>query len=352
MAYNKNNTALMITMYIGNDKKREKLYEKNILDWLTYTPFNIYTVESSDTKLKIINQRLHQYTFKQTNNDLGQSLSEKDSILRLIEKYPEIESYELVFKITGRYFFSNFMSEFKNIPSNVNIVLQNQKSSLGRKNWENTECFGMNGNRIKEILFYIQKGNSMYDFFFKLERDNYILFFLMLYILSFILYEYVSKNTGKICAGISTLLLLFAYFVKTNMTNLESTEEDNIPNNIRENIIKKLFELRHEKGSIVYNFFTLIETYICYFLFLILYILSFILYQYVSKNAGKMCAIISTIFLLLTVFLKRRVVVKEIWFEVGLKKYIMMNNSLKTYRMKPLKIKRKFFRNGLLKKYL
>jgi hypothetical protein len=351
MTYNKNNTALMITMYIGNDKKRQKLYEKNILDWLTYTPFNIYTVESSDTKLNIINPRLHQYTFKQTNNNLGQSLSEKDSILRLIEKYPELESYELVFKITGRYFFSNFMSEFKNIPSNVNIVLQN--ASFGRKNWENTECFGMNGNRIKEILFSIQRGNSMYDFFFKIERNiRYILFFLMLYILSFILYQYVSKNTGKICAGISTLLLLFAYFVKTNMTNLESTEEDSIPNNIRENIIKKLFELRHEKGSIVYNFFTLIESYIYYFLFLILYILSFILYQYVSKNAGKICATISTIFLLLTVFLKRRVVVKEIWFEKGLKKYIMMNNSLKTYRMKPLKIKRKFFRNGLVKKYL
>ena len=350
MAYNKNNTALIITMYIGNHKKRQKLYEKNISDWLTFTPFNIYTVESSDTKLNIINPRLHQYIFKQTNNYIGQSLSEKDSILRLIEKYPEIESYELVFKITGRYFFSNFMSEFKNIPSNVNIVLQN--ASLGKKNWENTECFGMNGNRIREILFYIEKGNSMYDFFFKLERDNYILFFLMLYILSFILYQYVSKNTGTICAVISTLLLLFAYFVKKNMIHLESTEEDSIPNNIRENIIKKLFELRHEKGSIVYNFFTLIESYIYYVLFLILYILSFILYQYVSKNAGKMCAIISTICLLLTIYLKRRVVVKEIWFEAGLKKYIMMNNSLKTYRMKPLKIKRKFFRSGLVKKYL
>ena len=59
MAYNKNNTALMITMYIGNDKKREKIYEKNILDWLTYNPFNIYTVESSDNKIKIINQKLN-----------------------------------------------------------------------------------------------------------------------------------------------------------------------------------------------------------------------------------------------------------------------------------------------------
>jgi hypothetical protein len=212
MAYNKNNTALIITMYIGNDKKRQKLYEKNILDWLKYTPFKIYTVESSGRKLNIKHERLHEFTYKQKHGHKPRaSLTEKYSILLLLKEYPEIENYKLVFKITGKYFCPNFMNEYKNIPNGSNIILQNAITNL---DFENTECIGMNGNRIKDILSFIKEGNWFYELFYKIVKMNFLLFLFILYTISFIIFKYASKNIGIITAIISTVILLITFFIR------------------------------------------------------------------------------------------------------------------------------------------
>ncbi len=216
MAYNKNNTALIITMYIGNDKKRQKLYEKNILDWLKYTPFKIYTVESSGRKLNINHERLHEFTYKQKHGHKPRaSLTEKYSILLLLEEYPEIEHYKLVFKITGKYFCPNFMDEYKNIPNGSNIILQNFSKNL---DLENTECIGMNGNRIKDILSFIKEGNWFYELFYNIVKMNFLLFLFILYTISFIIFKYASKNIGIITAIISTLILLIIFFIRKKVT--------------------------------------------------------------------------------------------------------------------------------------
>lgn len=118
--------ALLITMYISSTIERKKMYKLNILDWLNNTPFEIYTVDSSNRKLDIIHPRLHQYYFDQGFNQINKnpSMSEKNSILRLFDNYPELYSYNFIYKITGKYYCPNFMDQYKTIPNNVDIVLQ------------------------------------------------------------------------------------------------------------------------------------------------------------------------------------------------------------------------------------
>jgi hypothetical protein len=203
-------------MYIGNDKKKQKLYEKNISDWLTYTPFNIYTVESSGKTLNIKNQRLHQFTYKQKHGHKPRaSLTEKYSILLLLQEYPQIENYKLVFKITGKYFCPNFMNEYKNIPTGSNIILQNASKNL---DLENTECIGMNGHIIKDILSFIKEGNWFYELFYRIVKMNFLLFLFILYTISLILFHYASKNIGIITGVISTLILLITFFIRKKVT--------------------------------------------------------------------------------------------------------------------------------------
>jgi len=191
-----NKTALLITMYIGSSIERKKMYETNVLDWLNNTPFEVYTVDSSNHKLDIIHPRLHQFYFDQGYTQLikNPSIAEKNSLLHLLDYYPEIYSYDFIFKITGKYYCPNFMEQFQNIPHNVDIVLQYGVKAKSNFYKIILSIF------LGLILIFIDFSKN-----YRLRILNYILTVILIFIWYHIFKTYYWENTELV--GMKPLIL-------------------------------------------------------------------------------------------------------------------------------------------------
>jgi hypothetical protein len=147
----KQNTAIILGMYIGPSESRKKMYQDNVLDWLHNTPYDIYTVNSSGHILDITHDRLFEFTFKQDEThmvshqskplidvftklfikkkDSGPTQLEKNSILKTFTHFPALFSYDMVFKITGKYFCPDFERHYNSIPS-ADIIIQKKRYAI------------------------------------------------------------------------------------------------------------------------------------------------------------------------------------------------------------------------------
>jgi len=147
--------CVLLTMYVKNNKE---LYEKRVYRWLNDTNLDIYIVDSSGIGIKQKHERLHQYVFKQ-DLEIGKysvSVYEKNSILKAIKYFEEdFLNYNIVFKITGKYFIPDFEKIITPIPNNIEIVLQNLRITHG----QNTEIVGFKPEIIKEIIECIENDN-------------------------------------------------------------------------------------------------------------------------------------------------------------------------------------------------
>ena len=141
--------CIFLTMYVKNNVE---LYEKRVKRWLDDTDFDIFVVDSSGVGIKQSNERLKQYVFTQNPNfeRVSVSESEKNSILNAIEYFnDDFLEYDIIFKITGKYFIPNFDYVITNIPDDTDIVFQNLQITHG----QNTELIGFRPELIKDIIY-------------------------------------------------------------------------------------------------------------------------------------------------------------------------------------------------------
>jgi hypothetical protein len=132
-------------MYIGTTPERRDIYENRAKRWLDNTSIEIYTVDSSGEllftskkdKTYFNHPRLHQYTFKQEGSQVMKdpSVAEKNSMIKAFRHFKkDFENYEIVFKITGKYFIPTF-EKVVDFPKNVDLVFQYRTDTQG----QNTE---------------------------------------------------------------------------------------------------------------------------------------------------------------------------------------------------------------------
>lgn len=149
--------AILLTMYIRNDKIRD-LYIKNTNNWLNSTDLDIYIVISSGEQLPIEHPRLFQLAFTQPKDSVKTtvSCSERHSILTILNAY-DFSKYDLVFKITGKYFCPEFAEILPFIHEDCDILFQRQRS------WflNNSELVGIKPEYISDILSFITENRDM-----------------------------------------------------------------------------------------------------------------------------------------------------------------------------------------------
>jgi len=166
--------CILFTMYIGDTKERRDVYENRIARWLDEsTGIDLYTVDSSgkelflDDKTNLITSphyfdpRLHQFSFKQPSafQSGNPSMPEKRAMLKAIKHFKkEFSTYDIIFKITGKYFIPNFVNliKFNTIPKDIDIVFQYRQETHG----QNTEVIGFSPRIFESVVNRIndQKG--------------------------------------------------------------------------------------------------------------------------------------------------------------------------------------------------
>jgi hypothetical protein len=160
--------CIFLTMYVKNNVE---LYEKRVKRWLDETDFDIFIVDSSGIGIKQTNERLKQYVFTQEPyfDRFSVSVSEKNSILNAIEYFnDDFLEYDIIFKITGKYFIPNFDYVITTIPDDTDIVFQNLQITHG----QNTELVGFRPNIIKDIILNISHEKSFENVMREVQYNN------------------------------------------------------------------------------------------------------------------------------------------------------------------------------------
>lgn len=163
--------CILLTMYIGNDKYRKNMYENIVDKWLKYTNFEIFSVDSSGKYLNNKSKRLYQYSFKQNKpfQNENPSVFEKDSILNILKYYKHIfKKFDIIFKVTGKYFIKDLENIIPYIPNDADIILQNQNNT----HKQNSELVGIKTNIIEEILNLINNKKGFEEILFSTIIDN------------------------------------------------------------------------------------------------------------------------------------------------------------------------------------
>jgi hypothetical protein len=183
--------CVFLTMYVKNNIE---LYEKRVKRWLDETDFDIFIVDSSGIGIKQTDERLKQYVFTQ-NPDFERfsvSVSEKNSILKAIDYFnDDLLDYDIIFKITGKYFIPDFEYIVTTIPDDTDIVFQNLQITHG----QNTELVGFRPNIIKDIILNISHEKSFENVMREVQyNDKYIKHRFPPLILD----EYAKRSDGSI----------------------------------------------------------------------------------------------------------------------------------------------------------
>ena len=125
---------LCVVLTCHNSKDRIELYRNVIQWWFTYTEYYIYVINSSPNKIvNLYHPRLQIYNFDQdiicqkykSKSEKTSTYFEICSILYLIEVFPEIQNYNYIFKISGKYRLPEFSKEIEKIQfTNYDLILQ------------------------------------------------------------------------------------------------------------------------------------------------------------------------------------------------------------------------------------
>jgi len=150
----KMNIGILLTMYTS-DEKRAKMYSKNLKKW-SKSGFEIYSVESNDYKYNVPD--VNQFVFKQDDlqyaKSKGPSIKEKESILRAYNYFGDrLMMYNFIFKVTGKYYLENLQQMLQYIPSDAEIIVQNQANTWG----QNSEIIGAKPHILFDIVNQIDE---------------------------------------------------------------------------------------------------------------------------------------------------------------------------------------------------
>lgn len=134
-------------------EQRIPMYQKVIQQWLDLTSLPIFVIDSSGYSFPDIqpHERLHieKFHLPQWIVDTNcSSFYEGYSIMHTFKT--QLNNYDLVIKVTGRYFLPTLEQEINGLPKDVDIVYQHTQNP--RIKWQNTEIFGFKPQLVHEIF--------------------------------------------------------------------------------------------------------------------------------------------------------------------------------------------------------
>ena len=155
---NTNRVCILLTTY--NIQDRQHIYKNIIGKWLKHTNFTIFVVDSSGNKIDIEHPKLHQFSFTQDakyNGAVQPTNGEKNSIIKAVHFFDKkLLDYDMVFKITGKYFIPQFESVIQNmnISKDTDIVLQ--CLYCNKFKWQHSEIIGIKPSKILDLMNLIE----------------------------------------------------------------------------------------------------------------------------------------------------------------------------------------------------
>ena len=155
-----NTYCLLLTTY--NIPDRQHIYKNIIEKWLKHTNFTIFVVDSSGNKINIEHPRLHNFSFTQDDtkyykNKDGPTEAEKNSIIKAIHFFnKKLLDYDIIIKITGKYFIPQLENLIQYIPNDVDIIFQYRNNNILKM--QNSEIVGI---RSKKILYLMKLIENM-----------------------------------------------------------------------------------------------------------------------------------------------------------------------------------------------
>ena len=169
----KNNVCILITtcVYIKTNyynqyntpEVRLKGYLETIDKWLNNTNLDIKIVESSNYKFLQYadNPRVQVYSFKSNSKfkckNCDATPYEAESIL-LAFKNLNLKNYDIIIKITGKYYLPTFDKIIDSMPNDYDIYFQHTYHPQWRQ--QNSEIFGCNTKHLENIMNLIIKNSE------------------------------------------------------------------------------------------------------------------------------------------------------------------------------------------------
>ena len=174
--------CILLTSYIKN---REEMYYNIVNRWLNESNFDIYLVDSSNQGINIIHPKLHQFKFEQSDNFVtsNPSFYEINSILKA-SQYFDFKNYDMVIKITGKYFIPQLEACIDYLP-NADIIFQNRTDTHG----QNTEIVCIKSKLLNKYTKNITFEEYMYNI-----RNRYKCYRFHMFKLD----AYVKRSDGSI----------------------------------------------------------------------------------------------------------------------------------------------------------
>jgi hypothetical protein len=129
--------------------------------YLEKTNLHIRVVESSGYEFPIDHERFKQHTFTSTidKNINFPTNGEIESIVKADES-GILDGFDMVIKITGKYYVPELENELSKIPSDCGIVYQH---GVYEENATNSEIFGCKKEYIKKIFVEIYKNDTYFE---------------------------------------------------------------------------------------------------------------------------------------------------------------------------------------------
>jgi len=150
--------CVLLSMYCS--PKKYNIYYDVCIKWLNNTNLPIFVIDSYGNEpnlFKISSSKLQIHSFQQKNKEiiLKPSIVEKESLLKALEFF-DFSEYDIIFKITGKYYSSMFETVLPYIPSDAQIILQYNRNTEG----QNSELVGIKTTMFKQIIEKINTNTS------------------------------------------------------------------------------------------------------------------------------------------------------------------------------------------------
>jgi hypothetical protein len=164
--------CILLTMCVNpvytNHKldNRKDIYINTINNYLKFTNLDLFIVESSEYTFPEFqnNPRVKVFSYKNnlkySNSIYGNkhpSPLEANSIIKAID-YFNLNSYEYIIKITGRYFIPN-IAQIR-IPIGTDLIFQSKWNIF----FQHSEIFGCKANLLKQLMEFIIKYSFILNF--------------------------------------------------------------------------------------------------------------------------------------------------------------------------------------------
>jgi hypothetical protein len=156
--------AILLTMCADTEEKVE-MYKNVLNHWLNSSTFIIFSVDSSGSdKFSLsTNPRWKPFSFRQFSSKKNTSCLEVDSIMNAYKQFKaDWNFFDLVVKVTGKYFLPDFESVVKKVSKETNLLLQNTHKvfPIVGMTEQNSEIFGINPSLIPDFVNHFRKRNG------------------------------------------------------------------------------------------------------------------------------------------------------------------------------------------------